>query len=200
MSSGGYRSCMGEPNELDPSQQPSEWLAGRSDHELEVLQAPDTSMATMHDAMNMGADAEFHRQHPDAPETLDAHDPAQAQWRQEWLESRDQVANKLTDNEFYARDAVAGGHAGERDFKLDPSDHSPGNEAQMDHWKDLHNEIVHGAPAEQSYQPGEQNWAVPPAILDPDPMDPHINVTPDTDIDPNIYYDPDNASDTPIDT
>jgi hypothetical protein len=85
--------------------------------------------------LNTEVDRQFHEQHPEAPDKLDADDPGQADLRKDWLEIRKTVVNEWTNKVFFEHFPAAG--------KLDPED--PADKLLVAYWLDIRNQIRDGA-------------------------------------------------------
>src|SRR5262245_25674603 len=70
----------------------------------------------------------FYSTHPDAPEPLDARDPAQEQWRRAWTKLRDDLLNAEVDRVYWESYPDAPHH-------IDPS--NPAHQAYQKAWTDI---------------------------------------------------------------
>ena len=88
------------------------------------------------DELLASVDERFRAEHPDARDTLDDDDPAQAGFRAAWLAIRDELVNQWTNTAFY--ELFPGAPS-----RLDPDD--PEHEAYIDYWLDIRDRIRDGA-------------------------------------------------------
>jgi hypothetical protein len=77
----------------------------------------------------------FRGQHPGAPEHLDADDPDQADLRAAWIDIRDDIVNRWTDDAFFELFPGA-------PRRLDPND--PSHSLYVDYWLDIRDRIRDG--------------------------------------------------------
>ena len=87
------------------------------------------------DEMLAAVEAAFRPQHPQAPEHLDPDDPDQADLRAAWIEIRDEIVNRWTDDAFFELFPGAPRH-------LDPNDAS--HSLYIDYWLDIRDRIRDG--------------------------------------------------------
>ena len=91
----------------------------------------------------------FRDRFPAAPHRLDRDDPDQAGLVAAWLEIRDEIVNRWTDDVFYQLFPSGPG-------RLDPSDAT--HTDQIEYWLDIRDQIRDDAPAKFDYSP-------PPALV-----------------------------------
>lgn len=87
-------------------------------------------------------DRVFRDQYPDAPERLDPDDPDQADLVRAWLEIRDEIVNRWTDDVYH--EAYPDGPS-----PIDPQDQS--QSPYVDYWLDIRDQIRDDAPAKYDH-------------------------------------------------
>jgi hypothetical protein len=85
--------------------------------------------------MLAAVEASFRPQHPEAPYHLDPDDPDQADLRAAWIEIRDEIVNRWTDDAFFELFPSA-------PQRLDPNDAS--HSLYIDYWLDIRDRIRDG--------------------------------------------------------